>query len=846
MQGTGAAAQVSENFSDGNITINPAWQTASPADWIVNGAAQLQSNNTTASSSFYISTVNALVGSVQWEFYVNLGFQTSSSNYVDVFLNASAATLNAAAGYYVRIGNTKDEISLYKTGSSVALIDGADGITNNSNNTLRIKVTKDAADQWVLYRDIAGGSNYTSEGTATDASYSSAGFFGFLVKQSTASFFQKHFFDDIEIKAFVPDISAPSIVSATAIAANAVDILFNEAVEQLSAADINNYLAGNTIGSPVSAIVDAGNAALVHLIFANNFSNGVNYSLTVNGVKDLQGNALLNAVSSFSFYTPLQYDVVIDEIMFDPTPVIGLPANEWIELKNTSAFSINLKDWKITDASGSSGSMPGYILKPDSFVLVCTGSAVPAMSAYGNTIGVASFPSLDNTGETLSLVAANGSMIHSVNYSIQWYQNELKKDGGWSIEMIDTKNPCSGFSNWKASENLKGGTPGAKNSVDGNNPDDTAPKLLRAYTTDPLHIVLVFDEPLAAGAITASNYTISDGLAVSAVVATAADRMLLQVTTPLQPNKIYTVTANALTDCVGNAIGNNKTARAGLSEIADSLDVVINEILFNPPSNGSDYAEVYNRSNKIIDMQQLRISDKFINGSFVPFTNESYLLFPGEFMVLTADIAFVKSAYITKNPEAFLQVALPAFNDDKDSVIISNALTGKIIDRLVYDEKWHFKLIDNREGVALERIDYNAATQLADNWHSAATTAGYGTPTYKNSQFRINDGVQGEVLLMPEIISPDNDGQDDFGTISYTFAEPGYAASITVFDASGRPVRYLQKNALCGTTGSFRWDGLGERNQQLPTGIYIVYTEVFNLKGKKKQFKIPVVLARRN
>ena len=64
--------------------------------------------------------------------------------------------------------------------------------------------------------------------------------------------------------------------------------------------------------------------------------------LTVNGVKDLSGNAISNGTANFSFYTPKQYDIVIDEIMADPTPQVALPNNEWIELKNTTAFPINL------------------------------------------------------------------------------------------------------------------------------------------------------------------------------------------------------------------------------------------------------------------------------------------------------------------------------------------------------------------------------------------------------------------------------------------------------------------------------------------------------------------------
>jgi hypothetical protein len=215
-------------------------------------------------------------------------------------------------------------------------------------------------------------------------------------------------------------------------------------------------------------------------------------------------------------------------------------------------------------------------------------------------------------------------------------------------------------------------------------------------------------------------------------------------------------------------------------------------------------------------------------------------------MVVTTNAGWVKANFITKNPGAFAVVGTtPSFNDDKSSVIILNA-QGNIMDELNYTDKWHFKLLDNKEGVALERIDYDAPTQSQDNWHSAATSVNYGTPTYKNSQFHINDGVQGEIKITPEIVSPDNDGQDDFATIDYRFPEAGYVASITIFDASGRPVRYLQRNALCGTNGSFRWDGLGDKSQQLATGVYVLFTEVFNLNGKKKQFKTPIVVARRN
>ena len=856
-------AQFKENFSDGDFSANPLWAGNTP-DWIVNSALQLQSNNTTANSIFYLATASTLATTAQWEFLIDLKFSTSGTNYADVFLTASASdlTANSTSGYFVRIGNTTDEISLYRKDAAVAaptkIIDGADGLVGSStSNQFKIKVVRNAANQWSLYRDIsATGNNYFLEGNATDATFTSSAFFGFLIKQSAVvSFAQKHFFDDIEVKVYVPDLTPPVVQTLTALSANALDVLFNEPLDISSSQTSLNYTGSNFVGTPATAVLDAANNALVHLTFATPFTSGFNYQLIVSGVKDIAGNIITNTTAGFTYvspYTARQYDVVIDEIMADPSPVVSLPNHEWIELKNTSASSINLQGWRIGDATGLSGPLPGFILRPDSFVIICSSSAIAAMNVFGPAVTVTNFPSLDNTADQLYLKSAQNIIIHTVAYKDSWYQNELKKDGGWSLEMMDTKNPCSGSTNWRASTDLRGGSPGKKNAVDAINADQQSPVLLRAFASDSLNIVLVFDESLdSLKAATAGSFTISDGIGMPGLATPSApffDRVNLKLNTPLQRNKIYTVTASSLRDCAGNLIANKNIARFGLSEIASASDIVINEILFNPPPAGTDYIEIYNRSKKIINLKQTYIASRNNSGTINSITQvsiDNYLLFPQDFMVITEDAAAVKAGYIVENAAAFIEVpSLPSFNDDKGTVIILNA-QGDVTDELVYDEKWHFKLIDNKEGVALERIAYDVKTQLADNWHSAATAAGYGTPTYKNSQYRINDGLQGEVKLVPEIVSPDNDGQDDFATVSYQFPGPGYVANVTIFNAAGRPVRYLQRNALCGPKGIFTWDGLGEKNQALATGVYIVFTEVFDLKGNKRQFKNAIVLARK-
>lgn len=555
----------------------------------------------------------------------------------------------------------------------------------------------------------------------------------------------------------------------------------------------------------------------------------------------------------FPFVAPAQnrYDVVIDEIMADPTPQVGLPNNEWIELRNTTTTAINLQNWRIGDLTGQSGPLPNFVLQPDSFVIVCTGSAVAALSAFGITISVTSFPSLDNESDQLFLRAANGRTIHAVNYTAAWYQNELKKEGGWTLEMIDTKSPCAGMSNWKASVSTTGGTPGKKNSIDAVNTDNTAPQLLRAYTTDNVTIVLVYDEPVdSVSGATLPNYVVDGGLTLISATAIAPlfNMVQLKTSTALAPNTVYTITANNVRDCKGNVIGALNKVKVGLPVDAVAGDWIINEILFNPRPNAFDFVEFYNKSNKILDAAKLYIANRNSTGvisSIKQLSVTPYYIFPGDYIVVTEDAANLAMQYLVKNPEKVLTVSSPpSFSDDEGNVIALN-FQGQVVDEVNYKDDWHFKLIDDPEGVSLERIDPNGPSNDPANWHSAASTAGYGTPTYQNSQYKRVSPIDATFAVSPKIFSPDNDGRDDIVSLQYEVSEPGYIANVTIYDASGRAVKNLVRNGTLSLSGSWNWDGLDDKGNKLPIGTYIFYSEIFNLQGSREKFKTVVVLARK-
>ena len=547
--------------------------------------------------------------------------------------------------------------------------------------------------------------------------------------------------------------------------------------------------------------------------------------------------------------TAVRFDIVITEIMADPSPAVGLPNAEFIEIKNVSSIPINLAGWRLSDATGTATITNSFLLQPDSVAILCANSNVAAFSAFGRTVGVSSFPSLDNDGEMLTLRSPQNRTIHSLSYTTEWYANEAKKEGGWTLEMIDPRNPCAGKSNWKASVNNLGGTPGKPNSVNGVNTDEAPPQLKRSFTLDSVNLVLLFNEPLdSLSAASAARYNLPGFVVSSATpLPPLFQTVQLKLASPLQAGAVYTITLNGITDCKGNAIGAYNKTKIGLPQVPLAGDVVVNEILFNPSSGGSDYVEFYNKSSKVIDVSQLYLANRGSNGtvaSLKKITEQPYYLFPEDYLVVTEDMDWLRRTYHVKNEEALLQLSsLPSFPDDEGKVVLVH-LNGAILDEVAYEDDWHFGLIDNKEGIALERIEPSATSQNKDNWHSAASGAGYGTPTYQNSQFKKTEDVQATINVSPKSFSPDNDGRDDVATIHYQVEEAGYVANVIIFDAGGRIVRHLVKNDLLQLKGSWNWDGLGENRAKLPVGHYIVFAEIFNLQGKKKSFINAIVLVR--
>jgi len=547
-----------------------------------------------------------------------------------------------------------------------------------------------------------------------------------------------------------------------------------------------------------------------------------------------------------------RFDVLITELMADPTPAVGLPAAEYIELKNISATTYNLLGWRISDATSTVIINQSILLAPDSFLIICAASNAPFFEPFGTTLSLTNFPSLNNDGDTLTLFSAEGKTIHAVAYDKSWYGVQTQKsDGGWSLEMLNLATPCWGSNNWAPSTSAVGGTPGKTNSVNSVLKDETQITLLQASAIDSLTILLFFNQPVdSLSGATATNYKMAfDGVITGAeTVSPLFTSVRLTLSKPLKKGVVYTVTATGIVNCIGKGAGVSSSIKTGLPEEPQLGDLVINEILFNPKTGGHDYVELYNQSAKIISASSLLLANRNSTGAVASAKKLSltpFPIFPGNYVVITEDAALLEQYFFVKDRSAVIAItSMPSFPDNEGTVVVTN-LQGTVIDEVRYKDDWHFGLITNAEGVALERTHPSMPSQDAGSWHSAAATAGYGTPGYENSQFKQATIGAATISINPKIFSPDGDGFNDAAIINYTVSESGFVANVFVFDGAGREVRHLVKNELLGFNGAWNWDGLGENRQRLPTGTYIIYTELFNLKGKKHRFKNAVVIAQK-
>lgn len=849
---TNLQAQLVDNFNDGDFSSNPSWLGDTSRFAVSNGELQLRDLNPGVSNTayLYVAAPTSLQDSTTWEFFVRLQFATSTTNFARVYLVASNPDLSADQnGYFLRIGGisgNSDAIELFRQdGSSTSLLlSGTAGAVGTDPVLARVRVVRTVAGQWQLLVDYSGGNAFQLEGSTVDATHRSGGYFGFYCRY-TSTRSEAFFFDDVSVSPLFEDRTPPVLLAAAAISTTVVEATFDEPLATDIATDKTRYNIDNGIGMPISAALSAPNKVTLQL--ASPLLNGQLYKLTGSGIQDLNGNTAATQTVDFVFYNiqaAVPGDLVITEIFADPTPMVGLPEVEWIELYNRSDKVIQLEDFGF-----SSGSIPQklspFLLLPGKYVILCDLSDLPDLAAFGDVVTVAAFPSLTNSGDELILTDAEGVQLLALIYEDTWYQDDEKAGGGWSLEIIDFNRDYDCSANWRASLDPTGGTPGQENSVKGL-PNEASLALRSAIMQSPHTLLLEFNQSLAsATASDPQNYLFEGGnIQINRIDQPLDRQVLLVFAEPVAPGQVYTVTLNfEITDCFGNPIGISNSLLFGLAEPIAPGDLIINEVLYEPAIGGKRFIEFFNVSNKVLNIKNLQITNTQKSTSTgSEQIDTDFLLAPGAYVVVTESPEDIQSRYTVPEPRYLLKNAVPTLDSDQGNVTIR--LEGLTIDSFDYDKDLHFALLTDTRAVSLERLNPQAPTQLSSNWHSAAASVGYATPTFRNSQYYEAVGNLNQTIrIANKRFSPDNDSFEDFLLIDYQLERIGQTATIRIFDANGRLVKQLVQNELLAANGSFKWDGDTDGGEKARIGIYIIWIELFSPDGKVERVKETCVLA---
>ncbi|NJN41743.1 MAG: hypothetical protein HC811_05415 [Flammeovirgaceae bacterium] len=841
-----AYGQVVDNFSDGDFSSNPSWSGESSKFIVSSGELMLQAPAVAATA--YLATASEAINDAVWEFYLRMEFNPSSSNFARIYLVSDNHQLDGLLnGYYVMVGNTSDEISLYRQNGSntTEIIDGSDDALNVSIVTARIKVTRSLSGIWELFTDVGVTGNYISEGTVVDANFTASQYFGIhCTYTSTRS--DKFFFDDVSVSGNpYQDLNPPTIITVTA-TINTIAVEFDEEIDNSSATVLSNYVVNNNLGSPISISQPAASSVLLTF---HKFVNGLQNNLSVFNVQDLHGNTINSISTPFMYFqsrNPDFRDIIISEILVDPTPQIGLPDAEYIELYNRADVPFNLQDWTFSDATSVS-TFPSVILLSNEYAVVTSTTSVSKFSGLVKVIGLSNFPTLNNDEDILKVQATGGNLIDSIHYEISWYRDEDKSQGGYALEIIDPENICAEESNWSASENTSGGTPGFQNSIFASKPDLTGPRLTSVIPTSPNQLKLTFDEKLSNSTLITAQFTFdpSTSASNSEFVDLSLRSINLQITPDLSPGTIYTILVDDLYDCAGNLIQADFDEFVfGLPEDPLPGDVCLNEILFNPRPNGVDFVEIQNHSSKFFNLKNWslsNISNDVVSGKKI-ITTDDILLAPNSIVAFTEDAIILKTNYPLADEANFIEINLPSLPDDEGSV----ALLGPddmLIDQFVYSDDFHSQILKDDEGVSLERISCDEPSQNVQNWKSAASTSGYATPGLINSNTRPSIAVEtGQVIIEPEIFNP-YDATRSFAQINYEFENSGMVANIKILDRQGRMIKTIANNESLAYSGFFRWDGDREDGSKAGPGYYIVWFEVFDLSGTVSTYRKRAIMS---
>lgn len=399
------------------------------------------------------------------------------------------------------------------------------------------------------------------------------------------------------------------------------------------------------------------------------------------------------------------FEIVITEIMYNP-PEYGTDSLEFVEIYNNGIDAVDLEGMYFSD--GITYTFPSVMLQPEHYLVVCVDS-----TAFLNTFGFSALQwtdgALSNGGEDLEIRDRFGNPLDFVAYNDELPWDTLADGFGPSLTLCDPSLDNTLPESWIASYepaaiNANGDTiyasPGAGCGV------VTLPEAdFMASVTDILKGMSVDFTDLSTGEPETWQWQFPGG-----EPSTSAEQHPVGIVynTPGLYDVILTV---------ANIWGEDTETRTNYITVSDTMhyQLVITEIMYNPPESGNDsleFIEIYNNDILSIDLGGFYFSQG------VTFTFPDTTMAPGDYLVVAGDAMAILNTFGLN----VYQWTGGALNNDGEEVELNDRF-GIMQDYVPYESQAPWPTTPDGEGPSLTLCYPDLDNALPENWNASTEFA---------------------------------------------------------------------------------------------------------------------------
>lgn len=231
-------------------------------------------------------------------------------------------------------------------------------------------------------------------------------------------------------------------------------------------------------------------------------------------------------------------------------------------------------------------------------------------------------------------------------------------------------------------------------------------------------IQLQFTTPLDNVSISTGDFTINRHIGSPENIITNGNLLTLKYPNSLAGGS-YSLTISHLKNQYDQSVPDT-TVSFTLYDKPQKRDIVVNEIMYDPPSNVSEYVELYNASDKTFNLKNWQLDDA--SNAVRTITDNNLILHPNSYIVLTSDTT---TLYRHFGSHSFYQMLdFPILNNSFDRIKLIDD-SGQMIDSLEYHSSW------GGNGKSLERRSAMVPSIYKENWGNSPAILG-GTPGQPN------------------------------------------------------------------------------------------------------------------